>query len=152
MCGFSVRDEMPQIQMLMGICPQHDKLWSDLTAKQHLRFFARFKGVTRAQLDPYVQEAIRQFELEHESNKLVGTFSGGMKRRLSVAVSAMGDPKVVYLDEPSTGMDALHRRQVWTVIQKLRRNRLVVLTTHSMEEADVLGDTIVSTSVDIFNL
>jgi hypothetical protein len=65
-----------------------------------------------------------------------------MKRRLSVAVAAMGDPLVCYLDEPSTGMDALHRRQVWSVIQQLRTERLVVLTTHSMEEADVLADTI----------
>ena len=65
----------------------------------------------------------------------VGTFSGGMKRRVSVAVSAMANPSVVYLDEPTTGMDPLHRRQVWDMVQQLRSNRIIVLTTHSMASA-----------------
>ena len=141
-CGHSIRTEMPAIQRLMGICPQHDVLWDNLTAQQTLEFYARFKGVRGSKLVRYIDNAIAQFGLHDEANRKVGTFSGGMKRRLSVAVSAMGDPLVCYLDEPSTGMDALHRRQVWNVIQELRKDRLVVLTTHSMEEADVLSDTI----------
>ena len=101
-CGHSVRTEMPAIQRLMGICPQHDVLWEDLTARQHLRFYARFKGIARDQCDDYVRSAIIQFGLEAEADLRAGTFSGGMKRRLSVAISSMGDPRVCYLDEPST--------------------------------------------------
>ena len=140
--GMSVRDEMADIQKVMGICPQHDKLWEELTAAQHLSFYARFKGMARADVDGYVAAALAQFGLENEADEPVGTFSGGMKRRVSVAISAMADPTVVYLDEPTTGMDPLHRRQVWDMIQQLRDERIMVLTTHSMEEADALGDQI----------
>jgi ABC-type multidrug transport system ATPase subunit len=126
----------------LGICPQHDKLWDELTAEQHLLFYARFKGMERSDLSEYVAAALQQFGLDEEATETVGTFSGGMKRRVSVAVSAMANPSVVYLDEPTTGMDPLHRRQVWDMIQQLRSDRIIVLTTHSMEEADSLGDQI----------
>ena len=98
--------------------------------------------MARRDLDAYVASSLAQFGLGEEAHDAVGTFSGGMKRRVSVAVAAMGNPSVVYLDEPTTGMDPLHRRQVWDMIQELRQERIVVLTTHSMEEADVLGDVI----------
>ena len=140
--GMSVRDQMADIQKVMGICPQHDKLWDELTAEQHLLFYARFKGMERSELREYVAAALAQFGLQAEGSDTVGTFSGGMKRRVSVAVAAMANPSVVYLDEPTTGMDPLHRRQVWDMVQQLRANRIIVLTTHSMEEADSLGDQI----------
>jgi ABC-type multidrug transport system ATPase subunit len=71
-----------------------------------------------------------------------GSYSGGMRRRLSVAISTIGDPKVVFMDEPTTGMDPLNRRYVWAFIEKFKKDRVVILTTHSMEEADILGDEI----------
>ena len=116
---------MATIQKVMGICPQHDKLWPELTAAQHLWLFARFKGMARDQLPAYVSAALKQFGLGSEADELVGTFSGGMKRRVSVAVSAMANPSVVYLDEPTTGMDPLHRRQVWDMVQDLKTGDLV---------------------------
>ena len=73
-------------------------------------------------------------------DKAAGTFSGGMKRRLSVAMAVIGDPRVIFMDEPTTGMDPVNRKEVWGVIERLKRGRAVVLTTHSMEEADTLGD------------
>ena len=75
-------------------------------------------------------------------DKLVGTFSGGMKRRLSVALSSVGNPKIIILDEPTTGMDPINRRNAWKLIQEMREGRVVILTTHSMEEADVLSDNV----------
>ena len=72
----------------------------------------------------------------------VGSFSGGMKRRLSVAIACIGDPQIVFMDEPTTGMDPVSRQSVWKLIQELRQNRIVILTTHSMEEADYLSDRI----------
>jgi len=73
-------------------------------------------------------------------DKPCGKYSGGMKRRLSVAISSIGDPKVIYLDEPTTGLDPMSRRHIWSAIQKLKEKRIIILTTHSMEEADLLGD------------
>ena len=72
----------------------------------------------------------------------VGTFSGGMKRRLSVAIAAIGNPKVIFMDEPTTGMDPVSRRKVWDLILEMKKDRSVLLTTHSMEEADFLSDRI----------
>ena len=76
------------------------------------------------------------------ANHRVKTFSGGMKRRLSVALSFLGNPCVIFLDEPTTGMDPKIRRDVWNLILRMKKNRVMIMTTHSMEEADILGDTI----------
>ena len=76
------------------------------------------------------------------ANHRVKTFSGGMKRRLSVALSFLGDPCVIFLDEPTTGMDPKIRRDVWNLILRMKQNRVMIMTTHSMEEADILGDTV----------
>lgn len=76
--------------------------------------------------------------LQKKADCLVSTLSGGMKRRLSVAISIVSDPKIIYLDEPTTGLDPESRRQLWDILAKLKGKRAVILTTHSMEEADVL--------------
>jgi len=73
-------------------------------------------------------------------NKRAGTFSGGMKRRLSVAISTLGDPRILFMDEPTTGMDPVNRRHVWSFLEHFKEGRAIILTTHSMEEADILGD------------
>jgi len=89
-----------------------------------------------------VNERLEQVSLTKASSMRTSQYSGGMKRRLSVAIALIGDPKVVFLDEPTTGMDPVHRRQVWNIINKAKKGRAVILTTHSMEEADILGDRI----------
>ena len=76
------------------------------------------------------------------ANHRVKTFSGGMKRRLSVAMSLLGDPKVMFLDEPTTGMDPKIRRAIWNLILRMKKDKVIIMTTHSMEEADILGDNI----------
>lgn len=85
---------------------------------------------------------VLQVNLTYASQQRAGSFSGGMKRRLSVAVALLGDPKLVFLDEPTTGMDPVSRRQVWDIIERAKQGRAIILTTHSMEEADILGDRI----------
>jgi len=100
----------------------------------------RLKGIYD---DNIIENKLKEVSLDDVADVLVGTFSGGMKRRLSVAVSGLGDPAVIFLDEPTTGMDPQCRRQVWELIQKLKRNRVVILTSHSMEEADLLSDRLV---------
>jgi len=140
--GHSIVSSMDQIRRIMGVCPQHDILWNELTAKEHLEIFADLKGIARSVREEVIKEKLESVGLYNVRNKKAGSFSGGMKRRLSVAISCIGDPKIIFMDEPTTGMDPVSRRHVWNLIQELKQNRVIILTTHSMEEADVLGDRI----------
>ena len=83
-----------------------------------------------------------QVNLSDVKNAQVGSFSGGMKRRLSVAISTIGDPIIIFFDEPTTGMDPVSRRNVWQLMQEMKRDKTIILTTHAMEEADALADRI----------
>jgi ABC-type multidrug transport system ATPase subunit len=141
--GLDIEDEMEEIRKIIGYCPQHDILWDELTAREHLRIFAWLKGVPKGEMAAIIEQKLGEVSLSEVGDALAGTFSGGMKRRLSVAISGIGDPKLLILDEPTTGMDPISRRQVWWLIQKLKKDRVILLTTHSMEEADVLGDRVV---------
>lgn len=141
--GLDVSEDVTELQRIMGTCPQHDTLFDLLTPREHLELVCAFKGM----FDPIaiadeVRERLDDVELSHVKDVPAGTFSGGMKRRLSVAMSAVGDPRIVFLDEPTTGLDPVVRRKIWAAIQRLKKGRLVILTSHSMEEADLLGDRI----------
>jgi len=138
--GLSIREDMGSIYSMLGVCPQHDLLWEQLTPMQHLNFYGRLKNLKGAELTAAVESGLRAVNLWSVRKKLVGQFSGGMKRRLSVAVSFVGSPAVVFLDEPSTGLDPASRRNLWDVVKQSREGRGIVLTTHSMEEAEVLCD------------
>ncbi|PRW44292.1 ABC transporter A family member 7-like isoform A [Chlorella sorokiniana] len=138
--GFDISRDMDSVYALMGACPQHDLLWDGLTGREHLLFYARIKNLRGKALRRAVDDGLRAVNLFSVGDDLVGGYSGGMKRRLSVAISLVGDPAVVYLDEPSTGLDPASRQLLWNVIKRARRQRAVVLTTHSMEEAEALCD------------
>jgi ABC-type multidrug transport system ATPase subunit len=107
-------------------------------------FYGRLKNLKGAALDAAVDDALKSVNLAEPATrqKLSGEYSGGMKRRLSVAISLIGNPLVVYLDEPSTGLDPASRHQLWEAILKAKKDRTIILTTHSMEEAEVLCDKI----------
>ena len=140
--GHDIREDMAAIYTLMGVCPQHDLLWESLTGREHLRFYGRLKGLRGAELDAAVEAGLRAVNLWNNgvADKQARMYSGGMKRRLSVAISFVGDPLVVYLDEPSTGLDPASRRNLWDVVKGSKAGRAIVLTTHSMEEAEQLCD------------
>eukprot|EP00761_Pharyngomonas_kirbyi_P004790 gb/GECH01004795.1/.p1 GENE.gb/GECH01004795.1/~~gb/GECH01004795.1/.p1 ORF type:complete len:886 (+),score=205.13 gb/GECH01004795.1/:1-2658(+) len=140
--GFSIATQMDQVRRVLGVCPQHDILWSDLTAKEHLQIFAEFKGVPSSERKAVVEEKLRQVELFDVRNNRSKTFSGGMKRRLSVAIASIGDPAAIFFDEPTTGLDPVSKRRVWDLIDEVKKDKAVILTTHSMEEADILSDRI----------
>eukprot|EP00753_Platysulcus_tardus_P007431 PLAT152.11.p1 GENE.PLAT152.11~~PLAT152.11.p1 ORF type:complete len:1079 (-),score=645.97 PLAT152.11:106-3342(-) len=137
-----ILQDMDAVHAVTGVCPQFDVLWDDLTAAEHLQFYGRLKGLRGKKLSAAVEKALRSVSLWDWRNKLSKSFSGGMKRRLSVANSLIGDPLVVIMDEPSTGLDPASRHQLWDVIREAKRGKSVLLTTHSMEEAEVLCDTI----------
>ena len=140
--GLSVTHQASAVRRLFGICPQHDILYDELTSREHLQLYGALKGVASAELRVAIPQLLEGVTLVHVADKMAGSYSGGMKRRLSVAVSLTGEPKVVVLDEPTTGMDPMNRRFVWERIRQVKKDRSVLLTTHSMEEADALGDRI----------
>jgi ABC-type multidrug transport system ATPase subunit len=140
--GHSVRHDMDQIRRLIGLCPQFDILWDELTAHEHLEVYAALKGIPNSRLRSEIITKLQEVNLDAVAHKQARTFSGGMRRRLSVAISIIGDPKIVFMDEPTTGMDPQSRSEVWRVIEQTKKQRLIVLTTHSMDEADVLSDVI----------
>ena len=107
-----------------------------------MEMFCKIKGVPWDLMQDTIDKNLWSVKLFDERYSFVGTFSGGMKRRLSVAISCIGDPKVIIMDEPTTGMDPVSRQQVWKLIQWMKKNRIIILTTHAMEEADVLSDRI----------
>jgi ABC-type multidrug transport system ATPase subunit len=140
--GHNVLSDMDEIQNITGVCPQHNILWDELTAREHLIFFAVLKRIPPMQIRDEVNDKLHQMGLSSVADDRVGSFSGGMKRRLSVAISAIGDPKIIFMDEPTTGLDPVHKREVWHLIESIRKERVILLTTHSMEEADVLASRI----------
>lgn len=138
--GLSINTSMSSIRPLLGVCPQHDVLWPDLTAREHIRLFGALKNVVSHNLDMLAYCLLSDVGLSEVVDRPVETYSGGMKRRLSVALSFIGNPKIVILDEPTTGTDPYVRREIWNLILRMRPGRVIVMTTHSMQEADVLGD------------
>lgn len=97
--GHSVRHEISTIRRLIGLCPQFDILWDELTAREHLELYAALKGISRNSLRDEALNKLREVNLDHVANQCVNTFSGGMRRRLSVAISLIGNPKIVFMDE-----------------------------------------------------
>ncbi|GLC34108.1 hypothetical protein PLESTB_000838300 [Pleodorina starrii] len=133
---------LDRIRAQMGVCPQFDILWNELNGAEHLSIYGHIKGLPRRKVASNVSELLEKVKLTYAAEQRAGSYSGGMKRRLSVAIALLGDPRIVYLDEPTTGMDPISRRYVWDIIQEAKTGRAIVLTTHSMEEADILGDRI----------
>ncbi|KAF9976270.1 ATP-binding cassette sub- A member 2 [Actinomortierella ambigua] len=158
---------LSEVQKTMGVCPQYDVLFDTMTAWETIQLYAAIKGVyvvgrkkearergaaggdvpdsqlsPRQLLDQYLEHLLDDVYLLEKKNERVSTYSGGMKRKLSVALAFLGDPKVVLLDEPTTGMDVYTRKQVWQLMQDSKQGRTIMLTTHSMEEADALGNRI----------
>lgn len=138
LAGFNIKTDMDQVYKRIGICPQHDILWNDLTVEEHLLFYARLKGITPEDEQSTVDESLASVGLESFKQNLVKGLSGGEKRRLSIAIALVGDPSLVFLDEPTTGLDPDVRRLIWGILNKIGHERTIILTTHSMEEAEVL--------------
>ncbi|KAJ8577610.1 hypothetical protein ON010_g1598 [Phytophthora cinnamomi] len=141
--GHSVVSDMRKIRQSLGYCPQHSVLYPDLTVKEHLTFYGRLKGFTNASdLAAEVIKKINEVGLSDKIHVRSHALSGGMQRKLSLAIAFLGNSTVVFLDEPTAGMDPYSRRSTWELIQRNRAGRVVILTTHFMDEADILGDRI----------
>lgn len=121
----------------LGVCPQFDAM-DQMTAAEHLRFYARARGV--ADVEHNVEQVLHAVGLEPFKSRMAAKLSGGNKRKLSLGIALMGNPAVLLLDEPSSGMDAASKRVMWRTLSSVSSGRSLVLTTHSMEEADALAD------------
>uniref|UniRef100_A0A7N5JBB3 ATP binding cassette subfamily A member 3 n=1 Tax=Ailuropoda melanoleuca TaxID=9646 RepID=A0A7N5JBB3_AILME len=138
--GYEISQDMVQIRKSLGLCPQHDVLFDNLTVAEHLYFYAQLKGLSRQKCPEEVQRMLHVLSLEDKQDSLSRFLSGGMKRKLSIGIALIAGSKVLMLDEPTSGMDAISRRAIWDLLQQHKSDRTVLLTTHFMDEADLLGD------------
>ncbi|XP_053608125.1 phospholipid-transporting ATPase ABCA1 isoform X2 [Plodia interpunctella] len=140
--GYDIVTETHLARESLGICPQHNVLFPDLTVAEHIIFYSRLKGVPKSRIKQEVDHFVKLLELEEKRNVLSKRLSGGQKRRLSVGAAMCGSSRVVLLDEPTSGLDPAARRALWDLLLKEKKGRTMILTTHFMDEADVLGDRI----------
>ena len=140
--GKDITLDLDEIRKSMGICPQHDVLFDNLTVKEHLELFAVFKGMNKKEVPQEVDKIIYDIGLSDKRNYLAKNLSGGQKRKLSVGIAFIGGSKFILLDEPSSGMDTFARRKLWDMLKNYKQERVILLTTHFMDEADYLGDRI----------
>ncbi|KAH8050686.1 glutathione transferase [Aureococcus anophagefferens] len=140
--SYSVLSDFARASKGLGVVNQHNTLWEDLTCLDHLALFGAIRCADPATVAELAAATLRRVELGAHAAKLAGRLSGGMKRKLCCAVALVGDPSVVLLDEPSAGLDPVSQRNLWNLIKATMRGRSVVLTTHSMFEAEVLCDRI----------
>lgn len=138
--GFDITRQHDQVYQHVGICPQREILWPDLTCDEHLLFYARLKGIDAWDEKAVVRQCLEQVELAEEAKKLSKALSGGQKRRLAIAIALVARPAVVFLDEPTTGLDPNVKRSLWRVIKTVKdlHGMCIVLTTHSMFEPIIL--------------
>lgn len=137
--GHNIQTELDEAFRSLGYCPQFDTIWETITLKQHLKCFSLIKGVPRNKVDNAVRHYMAALRVEEHSETRAGDLSGGTKRKLCFLMSMCGNPNIVLMDEPSTGMDPASKRFLWNIISKnITGNRGAILTTHSMEEADAL--------------
>lgn len=139
---FNIKTDMDEARQFLGVCPQHNILFDDLTIREHLIFFSKLKGLSDSETELEVTKYIKLLDLESKAEVLAKTLSGGTKRRLSVGVALCGGSKIVLCDEATSGMDPAARRVLWDLLQQEKKGRTILMTTHFMDEAEVLGDRI----------
>ncbi len=131
----------PDVRKMIGVAPQALSLYNELTAKENLEFFGKLYGLSGSRLKDRVTWALEFAELEDRSKHRIGTFSGGMKRRMNIAVALIHEPQILLLDEPTVGVDPQSRNHIFESIQQLQKDGMTILyTTHYMEEAQRLCD------------
>ena len=118
----------------VGVCPQFNPIYDNLSVKEHLEFFGKLKGLRGQQLEEVIDFYLVNLQLFEFKNQRAGTLSGGNKRKLCVCISLVGNPSLLFLDEPSSGVDAISRRYMWNLISSSSNSkRSIILTTHSIQ-------------------
>lgn len=138
--GFSLATELDKIKAAVDVSPQNTSVAPNLTVRENLAFFAGIYGVPRADVPDKVREVAELFSLTDVLDKRAKTLSGGYARRVSIAIALISSPKILFLDEPTLGLDVLARRELWRVIGKLKGRITILLTSHYLEEIEALCD------------
>lgn len=138
--NMNMKKDIFKIKEIINISPQETAIAPNLTVKENLEFMAGVYQINNK--EEKIKELIKQFKLEEILNKRAKNLSGGWQRRLSIAISLINNPKILFLDEPTLGLDVIARKQLWKVINELKGKITIILTTHYMEEAEALSDRI----------
>ena len=141
-CGKNCVSEMSDVKSLTGISPQDTAVAEKLTVRENLELICGIYEYNKEKTRESVEKMIELFGLEGYKNASAKTLTGGWKRKLSTAMAMIGEPKVLFLDEPTLGLDVLARRELWHVVESLKGKITIILTTHYMEEAEQLSDRI----------
>ncbi|MBP3920201.1 MAG: ABC transporter ATP-binding protein [Bacilli bacterium] len=138
--NMDMKKDIFKIKEILNVSPQETAIAPNLTVKENLEFMAGVYQISNK--EKKIDELIKQFKLEEILNKRTKTLSGGWQRRLSIAISLINNPKILFLDEPTLGLDVIARKELWKVINELKGKITIILTTHYMEEAESLSDRI----------
>ena len=141
-CGSSIISAKDEVKRITGISPQDTSVAEKLTVRENLEFMAKIHGYGKEAAAKRAGEMIGTFGLGDYEKSAARTLSGGWKRKLSIAMALISEPKVLFLDEPTLGLDVIARRELWRTVEKLKGTMTIILTTHYMEEAEALSDRI----------
>ena len=140
--GYSITKEPEQVKRLIGVSPQETAVAPNLSVKENLELICGVHGFSKEKTEERVKELTAQFHLDEVLKRKAGKLSGGWQRRVSIAMALISQPQVLFLDEPTLGLDVIARHGLWEVIRELKGKTTIILTTHYMEEAQALSDRI----------
>ena len=140
--GYSVTKQPEQVKRLIGVSPQETAVAPNLSVKENLELMCGIHGITKEKIKAKINELTEQFALDSVLNRKAGKLSGGWQRRVSIAMALISEPHILFLDEPTLGLDVIARHELWDMIRSLKGKITVILTTHYMEEAESLSDRI----------
>ena len=140
--GYSINRDAEQIKRLIGVSPQETAVAPNLSVKENLELICGIHGFSKDKTAAKIRELSEQFDLDAVLNRKAGKLSGGWQRRVSIAMALISEPQILFLDEPTLGLDVLARHDLWEAIRSLKGRITIILTTHYMEEAEVLSDRI----------
>ena len=140
--GNSVIKDTAKVKDIINVSPQETAVAGKLSVRENLEFMARVYGMNKHDARIKADEIIEELNLSDVEKRKAGALSGGWQRRLSIAMALISEPSILFLDEPTLGLDVLARRELWSLIEKLKKNMTIILTTHYLEEAESLSDRI----------
>ena len=140
--GYNIRKESDSIKRLIGVSPQETAVAPNLSVKENLEFICRIHGFNKEKTRAKITELSDQFSLDTVLKRKAGKLSGGWQRRVSIAMALISEPQILFLDEPTLGLDVIARHDLWNTIRDLKGKITIIMTTHYMEEAEALSDRI----------
>lgn len=140
--GYSICKETEQVKRLIGVSPQETAVALNLSVKENLELICGIHGFSKEKTEEKVRELSEQFTLDSVLKRKAGKLSGGWQRRVSIAMALISEPEILFLDEPTLGLDVIARHDLWTLIRSLKGKITIILTTHYLEEAEALSDRI----------